>query len=101
MSYRVPFVDPRTHYQRLKTDIDGVIVDCLTRGDLIYRRDLKEFEQCFAAFVGVKYAVGLNSGYHALQFALLGAGIGPGDEVITVAHTFVATISASPTLNTV
>ena len=44
--------------------------------------------------MGVKYAVGVNSGYHALLFALLGAGVGPGHEVITVAHTFVATVSA-------
>jgi dTDP-4-amino-4,6-dideoxygalactose transaminase len=94
MSYRVPFVDPRSHYQRLKPEIDGVILDCLGRGELIYRQELKCFEDELASFVGTKYAIGLNSGYHALHFALLGAGIGPGDEVITVAHTFVATISA-------
>ena len=94
MGYRVPFVDPRAHYQRLKAEIDGAIIGCLTRGELIYRQELKRFEEELAAFVGVKYAVGLNSGYHALHFALLGAGVGRGDEVITVAHTFVATISA-------
>ena len=94
MGYRVPFVDPRSHYQKLKPEIDAAITDCLSRGDLIYRRDLKEFEEQLAAFVGMKYAVGVNSGYHALHFALLGAGVGPGDEVITVGHTFVATISA-------
>jgi dTDP-4-amino-4,6-dideoxygalactose transaminase len=94
MGYRVPFVDPRAHYQRLKAEIDGAIIGCLTQGDLICRQDLKDLEEQLAAFVGVKYAVGLNSGYHALHFALLGAGVGPGDEVITVAHTFVATISA-------
>lgn len=94
MGYRVPFVDPRTHYQRLKAEIDAAIVECLSRGDLIYRQQLRDFEEKLAAFVGVKYAVGVNSGYHALHFALLGAGIGPGDEVITVAHTFVATVSA-------
>jgi len=94
MSYKVPFVDPKTHYSRLKTEIDAAIIDCLSKGDLIYRHQLREFEEHFANFVGVKYAVGLNSGYHALHFALLGAGVGPGDEVITVAHTFVATVSA-------
>src|SRR5262249_48119261 len=61
---------------------------------LIYRHQLREFESNLASFVGVKYAVGVNSGYHALHFSLLAAGIGPGDEVITVAHTFVATVSA-------
>jgi dTDP-4-amino-4,6-dideoxygalactose transaminase len=94
MGYKVPFVDPRAHYQKLKAEIDAAIIDCLTKGDLIYRQQLHDFEEKLAAFVGVKYAVGVNSGYHALHFSLLGAGIGPGDEVITVAHTFVATVSA-------
>lgn len=94
MGYQVPFVDPRTHYQRLKTEIDAAITSCLAKGDLIYRQQLRDFEEQLADFVGVKYAVGVNSGYHALHFALLGAGVGPGDEVITVAHTFVATVSA-------
>ncbi|MDR4481293.1 MAG: DegT/DnrJ/EryC1/StrS family aminotransferase [Nitrospira sp.] len=94
MAYRVPFIDPRSHYAKLKTEIDRAISDCLTNGDLVNRHQLKEFEQHLAEFVGVKYAVGVNSGYHALLFALLGVGVGPGDEVITVAHTFVATVSA-------
>jgi dTDP-4-amino-4,6-dideoxygalactose transaminase len=92
MGYRVPFVDPKTQYSRLKTEIDLAITDCLANGDLVYRHQLKDFEQRLAAFVGVKYAVGVNSGYHALHFSLLAAGVGPGDEVITVAHTFVATV---------
>src|SRR2546425_2327865 len=94
MAYRVPFVDPRTHYRRYQTEIDAAITECLANGDLIYRDQLRRFEESLAAFVGVRYAVGVNSGYHALHFALLGAGVGAGDEVITVAHTFVATISA-------
>jgi dTDP-4-amino-4,6-dideoxygalactose transaminase len=94
MPYRVPFVDPRRHYERLKPEIDAAITSCLSKGDLVYRDQLRAFEEHLAAFVGVKYAVGVNSGYHALHFALLAAGIGSGDEVITVAHTFVATVSA-------
>ena len=94
MGYRVPFVDPKAHYRRLKPKIDAAITDCLTKGDLNYRQQLRNFEEHLAAFVGVRYAVGVNSGYHALHFSLLAAGIGPGDEVITVAHTFVATVSA-------
>jgi len=94
MAYKVPFIDPKLHYQNLKAEIDGAIQDCLCNGDLIYRHQLREFEKDLAEFVGVKYAVGLNSGYHALLFALMGIGVGPGDEVITVAHTFVATVSA-------
>ena len=94
MDYKVPFVQPRTHYLRLKSEIDAAIIDCLSKGDLIYRQQLRDFEEHLASFVGVKHALGVNSGYHALHFSLLAAGIGPGDEVITVAHTFVATVSA-------
>jgi len=94
MPYRVPFVDPKAHYARLRTEIDAAIRDCLTRGELIYREHLRRFEERFAAFVGTRYAVGLNSGFHALHFALLGVGVGPGDEVIVPAHTFVASVSA-------
>jgi len=94
VSYRVPFVDPREHYRSLKPEIDAAITDCLTKGDLIAREQLRSFEANLAKFVGTKYAVGLNSGYHALALSLLAAGVGPGHEVITVAHTFVATVSA-------
>lgn len=94
MAFQVPFVDPRKHYRSLKPLIDSAIESCLAGGDLIDRHQLREFEEHLAAFVGVKYAVGVSSGYHALEFSLRAAGIGPGDEVITVAHTFVATISA-------
>ena len=92
--YRVPFVDPREHYRRFKSEIDFAITDALAKGDLILRQQLRDFEQSLAEFVEVKYAIGVNSCYHALHFSLLAAGIGPGHEVITVAHTFVATVSA-------
>ncbi len=94
MAYRVPFIDPRKHYSNLKAESDEAITDCLSKGDLILRSQLKDFEKNFASCVGTKYAVGLNSGYHALALSLQAAGIGAGDEVITVAHTFVASISA-------
>src|SRR5215471_18269530 len=94
MAYRVPFVDPRAHYRRYQREIDAAISECLCSGDLVQRDQLRRFEDNLAAFVGVRHAVGVNSGYHALHFALLGAGVGVGDEVVTVAHTFVATISA-------
>lgn len=94
MPYRISFVDAKAHYRRLKSEIDAAITDCLSRGDLIDRQQLRDFEQHLAAFVGARYAVGVNSGYHALHFSLLAAGVGTGDEVVTVAHTFVATVSA-------
>jgi len=78
----------------LKSEIDFAIADTLFKGDLVLREQLRDFERHLAEFVGVKFAVGVNSCYHALHFSLLAAGIGPGDEVITVGHTFVATVSA-------
>lgn len=94
MSYRVPFVDPREHYRRYREEFESVIFGTLSQGDWMMRRQLRDFESNLASFVGTRRAVGLNSGYHALHLSLLAAGIGPGDEVVTVAHTFVATISA-------
>ena len=94
MSYRVPFVDPHEHYRRLKPEIDAAFTETLARGDLVLRQQLKEFERHLAEFVGTRYAVGVNSGYHALHFSLLAAGVTAGDEVITVGHTFAATVSA-------
>jgi dTDP-4-amino-4,6-dideoxygalactose transaminase len=94
VAYSVPFVDPREHYRRYKSEFDAALTTTLAQGDLVMRRQLSEFEEHLAAFVGVKHVVGVASGYHALHLSLLASGIGPGDEVITVAHTFLATISA-------
>jgi len=94
MTYKVPFVNPSEHYRCLRKEILEAIDDVLTRGDLILRKDVVDFEQNIASFVGTKYAIGLNSGTDALFFALIVTNIGPGDEVITVAHTFVASVSA-------
>jgi dTDP-4-amino-4,6-dideoxygalactose transaminase len=94
VTYRVPFVRPRDHYCALKRDVDAAITDTLARGDLVLRQQLRDFEARLAEYVGVKYAVGVACGYHALHLSMLACGIGPGDEVVTVAHTFVATVSA-------
>jgi dTDP-4-amino-4,6-dideoxygalactose transaminase len=94
MSYRVRFVKADQHFARLRPELESTLLGCLAAGDLINRRQLREFEDALAAFVGTRYAVGVNSGYHALALSLIAAGIGAGDEVITVAHTFVASVSA-------
>jgi len=94
MSYKVRFVDFPLHYHRLEGEIDAVIKQALCGGDLIMRQQLRDFESNIASFVGTDYAVGLNSGTDALFLSLLAAGVGDGDEVITVAHTFVATTAA-------
>jgi len=94
MDYKVRFVNPRRNYQMIKEEIDAAYFDVMSNGDLIDRGHLKSFEENLAKFVGTKYAVGLNSGYDALHMSLRAAGIGPCDEVIVPAHTFVATCSA-------
>ncbi len=94
MSYRVKFVNPVKNYQMIKDEIDAAFFEVMSKGDLIDRSQLKHFEKNLAAFVGTKYAVGLNSGYDALHLSLRAAGIGAGDEVVVPAHTFVATASA-------
>ncbi len=93
MKYKVPFVGYKLQYQNLKNEIDNTIQRVLKGGDLILREDVEKFEKKLANFVGVKYAVGLNSGTDALFLSLKAAEIGPGDEVITVSHTFIASIS--------
>lgn len=94
MTRKVRFVDPALLYTSIKGELDQAYFDVMSKGDLIDRGQLKQFEDNLAKFVGVKYAVGLNSGYDALHMSLRAAGVGPGDEVIVPAHTFVATCSA-------
>lgn len=91
--YKVPFVNYPEHYRRLWTAVMPAIEGALSRGDLILREQLRQFEENIASFCGTKYAIGLNSGTDALHLSLIAAGIGPGDEVITVAHTFVASVA--------
>lgn len=91
---KVRFVEPVKVYHMIKDEIDTAYFEVMEKGDLIDRGQLKSFEENLAKFVGTKYAVGLNSGYDALHMSLRAAGIGPGDEVIVPAHTFVATCSA-------
>jgi dTDP-4-amino-4,6-dideoxygalactose transaminase len=94
MAYRINFVNAGRNYALIKDEIDAAYFEVMTKGDLIDRGQLKRFEDNLAAFVGTKYAVGLNSGYDALHMSLRAAGIGPGGEVIVPAHTFVASTSA-------
>ncbi len=94
MSYKVSFVNPAKNYNMIKREIDTAYFEVMSKGDLIDRGQLMSFEKNLASFVGTKYAVGLNSGYDALNISLRAAGIGAGDEVIVPAHTFVATCSA-------
>ena len=94
MAFKVKFIDPPRNYEMIKEEIDAAYFEVMTKGDLIMRGHLQKFEENLAGFVGAKYAVGVNSGYDALQVSVRALGIGPGDEVIVPAHTFVASASA-------
>ncbi|GAI56402.1 unnamed protein product, partial [marine sediment metagenome] len=91
MNYKVRFVNYPLHYKNLEGEIDAAIKEVLSRGDLILREQVRQFEGNIASFLGVDYAVGLNSCTDAMCLSLRAAGLGQGDEVITVSHTFVAT----------
>lgn len=90
----IPVFDLQRQYAMLKPELDAAITGVLARGRFILGEEVAAFEQEFAAYCGVTQAVGVGSGTEALHLALAAAGIGPGDEVITVAHTAVATVAA-------
>ncbi|NOX75095.1 MAG: DegT/DnrJ/EryC1/StrS family aminotransferase [Gammaproteobacteria bacterium] len=93
-NFRVPYIDLKAEFSELK---DGLIDDLVTVGEnarLILRQEVQQLETTAAEYLGVEHAVGVGSGTDALMLALKALGIGSGDEVITVAHTFVATIAA-------
>lgn len=93
MEYKVPFVNFPLNYHNMEGEIDAAIKEVLNGGDFIMRQHLLDFENNIASFLGVDYAVGVNSCTDAMFLSLRAAGVGPGDEVITVAHTFVATVA--------
>jgi dTDP-4-amino-4,6-dideoxygalactose transaminase len=90
----VPLVDLAAQYRRIQADIDAAIKRVLLRCDFILGIEVAEFEQAFAKFVGVEHAVGVSSGLDALRLALMALDIGPDDEVILPANTYVATALA-------
>lgn len=92
--YQVPFVNYPRQYQQLKREFDGVFEEVMSGGDFILRRHLESFEKHIAEYVGTKYAIGVNTGTDALYLSAQALGFGSGNEIITVAHTFVATIGA-------
>ncbi len=86
--------NPKFQYLAHKADIDLAIKRVLDSGWYILGKEVAAFEQEFAAYIGVRFGVGVANGTDALHLALVACGIKPGDEVITVSHTAVATVSA-------
>ena len=91
---KVPYLDLKAQYQNIKPEIDAAIAGVLESCQFILGAEVSRFEQDFAAYCGTAECIALNSGTSALHLALLAAGVGPGDEVITVPFTFVASVAA-------
>lgn len=90
----IPIIDSKRQYATIQDKVEKEVVDVMRSGSYILGKHNKAFEQEMADFIGVNYSVALNSGTDALHLALRALDIGPGDEVITVAFTFVATTEA-------
>ena len=86
--------NPQAQYYALKEEIDQAIARVLDKGRYILGEEVEAFEAEFADYCGTTHAVGTGNGTDAIQLALLGLGIGRGDDVITVSHTAVATVAA-------
>lgn len=90
----IPLVDLKAQYLSVKDEIDDAIHGVVEGGQFILGPEVEALEEEIASYLGVRYAVGVASGTEALQLALLGCGIKPGDEVITTPFTFIATAEA-------
>ena len=90
----IPLVDLKAQYESIKGEIDDALAEVLASCQFILGPKVEAFEADFAAYCQSRFAFGVNSGTSALHLALLAAGVGPGDEVITVSYTFVATVAA-------
>jgi dTDP-4-amino-4,6-dideoxygalactose transaminase len=91
---RIPLLDLKAQYHSIKPEIDAAIARVLESGHFVLGADVAAFEEEFAAYCGTTECIALNSGTSALHLALLAAGVGPGDEVITVPFTFIASVAA-------
>lgn len=90
----IPFLDLKAQYASIKDELDEAVLKVLASTQYILGEEVAAFEREFAAHCGTRHAIAVNTGTSGLHLALLAAGIGPGDEVITVPFTFVATVSA-------
>jgi len=91
---KIPLVDLKAQYESIKDEIQAAVSRVLESAQFILGKEVEAFEEEFARYCGARHAVAVNSGTSALELALHALGIGPGDEAITVSHTFIATIEA-------
>jgi dTDP-4-amino-4,6-dideoxygalactose transaminase len=90
----IPFMDLAAQHRIIGAEVERAILDVVRSGDYATHPTIAEFEDALAAYCGARDAVAVNSGTSALRLAMLAAGIGPGDEVVTVPAAFVATVAA-------
>ncbi len=90
----VPFLDLVTPHKELENDLVEAFRQSLRTAGFVGGAQVDGFEREFAEFCGSKYSAGVANGTDAVRFALMGAGVGPGDAVVTVSHTFIATVEA-------
>jgi dTDP-4-amino-4,6-dideoxygalactose transaminase len=91
---KVPFVDLRAQHESIKDEVESAMLRVARECAFVGGKYVQKFEDEFSAFCGCDHAVGMSSGTSALQLALIGMGVQPGDEVITAANTFIATVEA-------
>jgi dTDP-4-amino-4,6-dideoxygalactose transaminase len=90
----IPVANPHAQYAAHRAEIDAAIARVLDAGRYILGEETRAFEREFAEYIGVAHGIGVGSGTEALHLALVACGVGLGDEIITVSHTAVATVSA-------
>jgi dTDP-4-amino-4,6-dideoxygalactose transaminase len=90
----IPFLNLKAQHASIEQDLLAAVKETLASTQFVLGKEVAAFEEEFAAYSGGRFGIGVNSGTSALHLALLAAGVGPGDEVITVSCTFVATVAA-------
>jgi dTDP-4-amino-4,6-dideoxygalactose transaminase len=93
----IPFVDLQAQYRAIKREVDEAIGRVVESAVFVLGREVEAFEEAFAAYLGAKFCVGVNSGTAAIQLAVTACGVGAGDEVLVPANTFFATAEAVST----
>jgi dTDP-4-amino-4,6-dideoxygalactose transaminase len=92
--HMIPFLDLVTPHRELEDELVEAFRKAVRSAHFIGGAEVEGFEREFAAYCGAKHCIGVSSGTDALRFALMGAGVGPGEAVVTVSHTFIATVEA-------
>lgn len=93
-AYKVPFLDLTGLHAELEEELVAVFRRALKTSGFVGGPEVEQFESEFAQFCDVKHCVGVSSGTDALRFAMIAAGVGAGDAVVTVPNTFIATAEA-------